>query len=64
MGKLFSRCGSILSAPAEMGVGMRGLAMDLFEKKRFLLPIEVVIVLSINLVVAVLCCYAVMMWDF
>ena len=36
--------------------------MDLFEKKRFLIPIELVIVLAINVVVAVLCYYAIMMW--
>jgi hypothetical protein len=36
--------------------------MDLFEKKRFLIPIELVIVLTINLVVAVLGYYAIMMW--
>jgi hypothetical protein len=36
--------------------------MDLFEKKRFLIPIELVIVIAINLVVAVLCCYTIMMW--
>jgi hypothetical protein len=36
--------------------------MDLFEKKRFLIPIEVTIVLAINLVVAVLGYYAVTMW--
>jgi hypothetical protein len=40
----------------------RGLAMDLFEKKRLLIPIELAIVLAINLVVAVLCCYAIMIW--
>ena len=38
------------------------LAMDPFEKKRFLLPIEVMIALAINLVVAVLGYYAIMMW--
>jgi hypothetical protein len=36
--------------------------MDLFEKKRFLIPIELMIVLAINLVVAVLGYYAIMMW--
>jgi hypothetical protein len=36
--------------------------MDLFEKKRFLMPIELVIVLAINLVVAVLGYYAIMKW--
>jgi hypothetical protein len=36
--------------------------MDLFEKKRFLIPIELVIVLAVNLVVALLCYYAIMIW--
>jgi hypothetical protein len=36
--------------------------MDLFEKERFLIPIELMIVLAINLVVAVLGYYAIMMW--
>jgi len=36
--------------------------MDPFEKKRFLLPIELMIALAINVVVAVLSYYAVMMW--
>jgi hypothetical protein len=36
--------------------------MDPFEKKRFLLPIEVVIALAINLVIIVLGYYAMMMW--
>jgi hypothetical protein len=40
----------------------RALAMDPFEKKRFLLPIELMIALAINLVVAVFSYYAVMMW--
>jgi hypothetical protein len=35
--------------------------MDQFEKKRFL-PIEVLIALAINIVVAVLGYYAIMMW--
>jgi hypothetical protein len=35
--------------------------MDRFEKKR-LLPIEVMIALAINLVVAILGYYAIMMW--
>jgi hypothetical protein len=35
--------------------------MDLFKKKR-LLPIEVMIVLAINLVVAILGYYAIVMW--
>jgi hypothetical protein len=38
------------------------LVVDPFEKKRFLLPLEVTIVLAINLVVAVLGYYAVTMW--
>jgi hypothetical protein len=36
--------------------------MDPFEKKRFLLPIEVVMALAINLVIIVLGYYAMMMW--
>jgi hypothetical protein len=36
--------------------------MDPIEKKRFLIPIELIIVLAINLVVVVLCYYATMMW--
>jgi hypothetical protein len=36
--------------------------MDLFEKKRFLLPIEVLIALAINVVVVVLGYYAMIMW--
>jgi hypothetical protein len=55
--KLFSRDAEPFSPHAP-----RGLAMDLFEKKQFLIPIELVIVLAINLVVAVLCYYATMMW--
>jgi hypothetical protein len=42
----------------------RGLAMDPFEKKRFLLPIEVMIALALNVVVVVLGYYAMMMWGF
>jgi hypothetical protein len=38
------------------------LAMDLFEKKRFLLPIEVLIALATNVVVAVLGYYAIILW--
>jgi hypothetical protein len=38
--------------------------MDPFEKKRFLLPIEVMIALVINVVVVVLGYYAIMMWGF
>jgi hypothetical protein len=37
------------------------LTMDSFEKKRFL-PIEVMIALAINVVVAILGYYAIMMW--
>jgi hypothetical protein len=37
------------------------LAMDPFEKKR-LLPIELMIALAINVVVAILGYYAIMMW--
>jgi hypothetical protein len=36
--------------------------MDLFQKNRFVMPIEVVIVIAINLVVVVAGYYAVMMW--
>ena len=36
--------------------------MDLFQKNRFILPIEVVVVIAINLVVVVAGYYAVMMW--
>jgi hypothetical protein len=36
--------------------------MDPFEKKRFLLPIEAMIALAINVVVALLGYYAIMMW--
>jgi hypothetical protein len=36
--------------------------MDQFEKKRFLLPIELMIALAINVVVAVLSYYAIVMW--
>lgn len=36
--------------------------MDPFEKKRFLLPIEVAMALAINIVVAILAYYAIMMW--
>ena len=37
--------------------------MDLFEKKRSLIPTELVIVLAINVVVAVLGYYAITMWE-
>jgi len=36
--------------------------MDLFQKRRFLLPVEVVVVLAINIVMVVFGYYAVMMW--
>ena len=60
MAKLFSqRAGSFQPQTP------RGLAMDQFQKKRrFLLPIEVMIALAINVVVAVLSYYAIMMWGF
>jgi hypothetical protein len=38
--------------------------MDPFEKKRFLPPIELMIVLALNAVVAILGYYAIMMWGF
>ena len=38
------------------------LAMDPFDKKRFVLPIEAIVALAINLVVAVLGYYAIMVW--
>jgi hypothetical protein len=38
------------------------LAMAPFEKKRFLLPIELAIALAVNVCVAVLSYYAIMMW--
>ena len=38
--------------------------MDPFKKKRFLLPIEVMIALALNVVVVVLGYYAMMMWGF
>ena len=37
--------------------------MDIFEKERFLIPIELMLVLAINLVVAVLGYYAITMWE-
>jgi len=36
--------------------------MDLFQKNRFLLPVDVVVVLAINIVLVVLGYYAVVMW--
>jgi hypothetical protein len=38
------------------------LAMDLFEKKRLLLPIEVLVALAINIVVVTFGYYAMVMW--
>jgi hypothetical protein len=38
------------------------MVMDPFEKKRFLIPIELTVVLAINGVVAVFAYYAVVMW--
>jgi len=38
--------------------------MDLFEKKRFPLPIELMIALALNVVVVVLGYGAIMMWGF
>ena len=38
------------------------LAMDPFDKKRFVLPIEAIVALAINLVVAVLGYYAIIVW--
>jgi hypothetical protein len=37
-------------------------AMDQFQKYRFVVPIEIVIVIAINLVVVVAGYYAIMMW--
>jgi len=39
-------------------------AMDRFEKRRFLPPIELMIVLAINVVVGVLVYYSFLMWGF
>jgi hypothetical protein len=36
--------------------------MDQFQKPRFYVPIEILIVVAINLVVVVAGCYALMMW--
>jgi hypothetical protein len=36
--------------------------MDQFQKRRFVVPIEIVIVIAINLVVVVAGYYAIMMW--
>jgi hypothetical protein len=36
--------------------------MDQFPKRRFVMPIEILIVIAINLVVVVAGYYAVMMW--
>jgi hypothetical protein len=40
------------------------LAMDLFVKRRFPLPIELMIALALNVVVVVLGYCAIMMWGF
>jgi hypothetical protein len=55
LARLFSRDADFLSASAAR------LAMDPFEKKP-LLSIEVMIALAINVVVAILGYYAIMMW--
>jgi hypothetical protein len=36
--------------------------MDLFRKNRFVMPLDLVVVIAINLVVVVAGYYAVMMW--
>jgi hypothetical protein len=54
--ELLSNCAGFSAANAAR------LAMDPFEKKRFLLPIEAMIALAINVVVALLGYYAIMMW--
>jgi hypothetical protein len=36
--------------------------MNLFQKSRFLLPVDVVVVLAINIVIVVLGYYAIVMW--
>jgi hypothetical protein len=36
--------------------------MDLFQKNRFILPVEVLVVVAINLVLVVAGYYTVMMW--
>ena len=41
---------------------LRDLPMDEFQKPRFVVPIEIVIVIAINLVVVVAGYYAIMMW--
>jgi hypothetical protein len=38
------------------------MVMDPVEKKRFLIPIELTILLAINAIVAVFAYYVVMMW--
>jgi hypothetical protein len=55
--ELFSR-----GAGSFSGASIASLAMDLFEKKRFLLPIEALIALATNVVVAVLGYYAIILW--
>ena len=49
------RCGIFLPHP-------RDSPMDQFQKRRFAVPIEIVIVIAINLVVVVAGYYAIMMW--
>jgi hypothetical protein len=41
---------------------LRDLPMDQFQKRHFVVPIEIVIVIAINLVVVVAGYYAIMMW--
>jgi hypothetical protein len=41
---------------------LRDLPMDQFQKRRFVMPIEILIVIAINLVVVVAGYYAIMMW--
>ena len=56
LARLFSR-----SAEPFLSASAARLAMDPFEKKPFL-PIELMIALAINVVVAILGYYAIMMW--
>jgi hypothetical protein len=56
--------GSIAASRPSYSLAVRKaarLAMDRFDKKR-LLPIEVMIALAINVVVAILGYYAIIMW--
>jgi hypothetical protein len=41
---------------------LRDFPMDQFQRPRFYVPIEIVIVIAINLVVGVAGYYAIMMW--